>query len=98
MGISRRRILHGIGAGTVAAALPGLGSGRAFSLADAAPAGGPIHLDRNENPYGPPESAIAAVRESLKNPNRYPDSAALQKKIADRYRVSPEQVVLGCGS
>jgi len=69
-----------------------------LSFQDGAPASGAIHLDRNENPYGPPESAVAAMRESLKSPNRYPDSSVFQKKIAEHHGVAPEQVVLGCGS
>ena len=60
---------------------------------------GPIRLDRNENPYGAPESAMAAMRESLGSANRYPDAGdALRQKIADHHRIKPEQIVLGCGS
>ncbi|HYM74917.1 MAG TPA: aminotransferase class I/II-fold pyridoxal phosphate-dependent enzyme [Candidatus Dormibacteraeota bacterium] len=99
MGISRRRLLHGIGSGAVAAAtLPGIAAGRSVLLMGAPENGGPIHLDRNENPYGAPESAMAAMRESLKSPNRYPDGSVLTKKIAEHHNVSAEQVVLGCGS
>lgn len=100
MGITRRGILQGIGAtgALTAARLPGIAAERTFTLADATGSGGAIHLDRNENPYGPPESAVQAMRESLKSPNRYPDRAALQNKIAEHHKVSPEQVVLGCGS
>jgi histidinol-phosphate aminotransferase len=101
MGISRRGVLHGIGAGAVAAvASPYLTAGSVPFLqsVESKDGGGPIHLDRNENPYGPPESAVAAMRESLKSPNRYPDSFSLQKKIAEHHDVAAEQVVLGCGS
>ena len=103
MDISRRRLLHGIGAGTFTAiALPRIPASLSSVISQSTSAndnGSPIHLDRNENPYGPPESAIAAMRDSLNSPNRYPTTAeALQKKIADHHRVKPEQVVLGCGS
>jgi histidinol-phosphate aminotransferase len=99
MGISRRKILYGIGVGTVTAvALPGVAARQPFALATPADNTDPIHLDRNENPYGPPESAIAAMRDGLKSPNRYPDASVLQKKIADQHHVAAQQVVLGCGS
>jgi histidinol-phosphate aminotransferase len=60
---------------------------------------GPIHLDRNENPYGPSERALAAMRECISSANRYPDDTeALQEKIARYHKVKAEQVLLGCGS
>lgn len=59
----------------------------------------PIRLDKNENPYGPADSAVAAMRASLSSPNRYPDASdALEAKIAGLHKVKTEQVVLGCGS
>src|SRR6476661_7903754 len=99
MGISRRKVLHGIGVGTVTAvAMPRIAAGQPFFSTGATETPGPIHLDRNENPYGPPESATAAMRDGVKSPNRYPDPSALQKKIAEHHRVASERVVLGCGS
>jgi len=103
MSISRRNLLYGIATGIFSGSvLPSLA---ASSLIDTPHAtskkesGGPIHLDRNENPYGPPEGALAALRENVGNVNRYPDSAqALQEKLAHLHNVKPEQVVLGCGS
>jgi histidinol-phosphate aminotransferase len=61
---------------------------------------GPIHLDRNENAYGPSEKAVAAMREGTSLANRYPDSEwdGLANSIAQAHGVAPEQVVLGCGS
>src|SRR5512141_2044105 len=98
MGISRRKVLHGIGVGTfTAVAMPGIAAGQPFFSTGAAASVGPIHLDRNENPYGPPESATVAMREGLKSRNRYPDASALQKKIAEQHHVATDQVVLGCG-
>lgn len=60
-------------------------------------------LHNNENPLGPGEAALSAVRTALKDgepAGRYPmkRSEDLLKAIADRYGVKPENVVLGCGS
>jgi histidinol-phosphate aminotransferase len=99
--VSRRKVLHGIGAGAItAAALPAASrSSGLMQSVDSKEGGGLIRLDRNENPYGPSESASAAMRGSLNRSNRYPDAPdALQKKIADHHQVNAEQVILGCGS
>ncbi|MBZ5524015.1 MAG: aminotransferase class I/II-fold pyridoxal phosphate-dependent enzyme [Acidobacteriia bacterium] len=103
MRISRRKILYGMGAGAITgAALPSLAASYLYGVAPAAGAGAagrPIRFDRNENPYGPPESAMAAMRENLGRANRYPDvGRALEAKIAAFHKVKPEQVLLGCGS
>jgi histidinol-phosphate aminotransferase len=100
---SRRHLLFGIGASAVTAAVsPNLGAIPFLRVASPNAEGaldGPIHLDRNENPYGPSDLAIAAIRDSLGAANRYSDDAgALRAKIARFHKVDPEQVVLGCGS
>ena len=61
---------------------------------------GPIRLNSNENAYGPSGKAVAALRDALRNVNRYPDSNydALVEQIAHLHRVKREQVLLGCGS
>jgi histidinol-phosphate aminotransferase len=61
---------------------------------------GSIHLDRNENAYGPSEKAVSAMREGTSLANRYPDSEwdGLANSIAQAHGVVPERVVLGCGS
>jgi histidinol-phosphate aminotransferase len=95
MGISRRVLLRRIGAAAAgAAAIP------ALAEASTRPSG-PIRQDRNENPYGPSPAAIAAMQDAVRTAsNRYPDAdaQALREAIARRHRVSPEQIVLGCGS
>lgn len=100
---SRRNLLFGIGVGAVTAAVSPAFAAIPFprtSQPDGeSDPGGPIHLDRNENAYGPSELAVAAMRNSLASANRYPDdSEALQEKIARYHKVKAEQVVLGCGS
>ena len=63
--------------------------------------GGPIRLDRNENAYGPSAKAAAAMQEAVRTAaQRYPDAEAeaLRTAIARVHRVTPDRVVLGCGS
>jgi len=103
MATSRRNLLRGLGAGALAGTasrLFGANNWPRIQHAVLAPARHElIRLDKNENPYGPSPAAIAAMREGLSNCNRYPDAAdALQQKVAEIHRVSPEQVVPGCGS
>ncbi len=104
MSITRRNLLRNVGAGAVAAAaLPSLAE-LAFSEllpgSRASEPGGPIILSRNENAYGPSQKVIAAMQDSLRFANRYPDPAvnALHERIAQSHSIKPEQLVLGCGS
>lgn len=59
-----------------------------------------IKLASNENPLGPSPKALEAVRDFLGKINRYPDGQGyyLRHKLAERYAVHPDQVVLGSGS
>ena len=60
---------------------------------------GPIYLNSNENPYGPSEKALAAMRSTLCTINRYACSYnALAEHIAKIHGVSGNEVILGCGS
>ena len=96
MSISRRSLFRGVAAGAVAgAAISGLPRP---SYANQGL--GPIHLDQNENAYGPSEKTIAAMRDAATVANRYPQKEAdvLTNTIARTHGVAPEQVVLGCGS
>ncbi|MFA6012286.1 MAG: histidinol-phosphate transaminase, partial [Desulfobacteraceae bacterium] len=56
-----------------------------------------IKLASNENPLGPPESAVKAMEQALKNSHRYPDGSGfhLTRKIAEKQGVQPENIVLG---
>jgi histidinol-phosphate aminotransferase len=60
-------------------------------------------LHNNENPEGPGQAVLDAVRAALKQgepAGRYPMKRAddLTKAIAEKYGVKPENVALGCGS
>lgn len=56
-------------------------------------------LGFNENPYGPPESVLAAMTRAFKYANRYgyPDGSILEK-IAAHHGVKADNVLLGAGS
>jgi histidinol-phosphate aminotransferase len=113
MKLNRRTLLAQLGTGI--AASPFLASVNArVQQNEPAPArketagqGRPIHLDRNENGYGPSKKAVAAIQETADQISRYPDSARLQSALANHHSrqrsgagnaVKPEQIVLGCGS
>jgi len=86
---------------SLAAASPGAVLRGALPSSDAAAPGPMIRLNRNENAYGPSANVIAMMREAaLHAANRYPEAEAeaLRNKIASLHAVTPEQVILGCGS
>jgi histidinol-phosphate aminotransferase len=62
--------------------------------------GEPAKLASNENPVGPSPKAVAAIRASLGELNRYPDGSSwnLRHKIAAKHKVAPNQIFLGSGS
>src|ERR1700730_16740112 len=116
MSLSRRNLLRNLGAGAIfGAAAPALRgfplapgmeealggtSAPAAGLAGVATAAEPVLLYRNENPYGPSEKVVAAMRESAAGGNRYPRTEydTLVDKLAALHKVKREQIVLGCGS
>lgn len=57
------------------------------------------HLSSNENPFGPPESAMEAMNYAFKYSMRYgyPDND-VQEKIAASHGVGPQNVLMGAGS
>jgi histidinol-phosphate aminotransferase len=61
---------------------------------------GMIRIDSNENPVGPGNRALAAIRAHLDESNRYPvlSEDDLLAIIARQQGVSPDNVILGCGS
>jgi len=60
----------------------------------------PTKLASNENPIGPSERAIAAIRAALPELNRYPDggSVMLRRKIAGQLKISPDRIFPSAGS
>ena len=59
-----------------------------------------IKLASNENPLGPSPKAVAALSGAQDTLHRYPDGGAyqLRRALADRWKVTQEQVILGNGS
>jgi histidinol-phosphate aminotransferase len=98
MGISRRHLFRHLGAAAIAAAAPSSGEAASGSGRDAPAL---TRLDRNENAYGASERAIAAMVDAARSAaNRYAaaETGRLRDTIARFHSVSPEHVVLGCGS
>ncbi len=59
-----------------------------------------IKLASNENPLGPSPKALAVLAETAATLHRYPDGGAhrLRAALADRYKLTPDHVLLGNGS
>ena len=59
-----------------------------------------VKLASNENPLGPSPKAMAVLAETVPTLHRYPDGGAfrLRGALAGRWKVSPDQVILGNGS
>src|SRR5512134_2023553 len=59
-----------------------------------------IKLASNENPLGPSPKALAVLADAAKTLHRYPDGGGfrLRTALADRWKVSLDQVILGNGS
>lgn len=75
------------------AALPPYRQGRP------APANG-FKLSSNENPWGPVPAVERAIAAAAAEVNRYPDATALtlRERLAERWGVSPDEVLVGAGS
>lgn len=61
---------------------------------------GMVRIDSNENPLGPGKRVYDAIRRHLDESNRYPVLAEddLIAAIAKKHGVTPDNVILGCGS
>jgi histidinol-phosphate aminotransferase len=59
-----------------------------------------IKLASNENPCGPSPKALAVLSEAARTLHRYPDGGGhrLRAALAERWKVTPDQVILGNGS
>jgi histidinol-phosphate aminotransferase len=73
------------------------------ALTGSAPPPRPLLLHNNENPVGPDPAVLEAVRSALGSGGRagrycFEDVGPLHQAIAERFGVTPENVVTGCGS
>lgn len=61
---------------------------------------GTIKLASNENPLGPSPRALEAIGRTLSRLHRYPDGSGyyLVRKLSEKFRVKPDNIVLGSGS
>ena len=59
-----------------------------------------IKLASNENPLGPSLKSIEVIKRNLLGINRYPDSSGhkLRQKLAEKFKLKIDNVVLGAGS
>lgn len=59
-----------------------------------------IKLASNENPLGPSPRAVSALKKGLKDLHLYPDAASydLKEAISKKYKINPEECILGNGS
>jgi len=59
-----------------------------------------VQMGMNENPFGPSPLAVEAMRKALQGSNRYPDDTAyeLRQKLAGRFKVSVDEVIVGVGA
>ncbi|MGI8647211.1 MAG: histidinol-phosphate transaminase [Acidimicrobiales bacterium] len=59
-----------------------------------------LKLSANELPFGPLPGVAEAVADAAAQLHRYPDmfSIGLREALAQRHKVSPTQIVTGCGS
>ena len=59
-----------------------------------------IKLASNENPLGPSPKAVEAIQAALSKLNRYPDGSGfyLRKKIAEKFNIPFDGILLGNGS
>jgi histidinol-phosphate aminotransferase len=91
--MTRRKLFGGVALGGLALSSVGTLS---TSLATA-PAAGLTRLSLNENPLGPSLLAVEAIQNALTGIARYAgnDAHALERQIADREGVSPDQIILG---
>jgi histidinol-phosphate aminotransferase len=97
--VSRRRFTFSLGATLGAAVTRPLALAHSAAALPAASSAG-IDLSSNENPYGPSPAALEAMTRSQAVASRYPDAAEQEttEAIARLHGVSPDRIVLGCGS
>jgi histidinol-phosphate aminotransferase len=102
MAISRRSLLGAVSVSTAALTLGGAPAVAAVKAEPPlfGPAPGTAWLTYNENPYGPSPKAIAAMADAASKGCYYADDAneRLQRMIAERFDVTPGNVVIGNGS
>lgn len=104
MNASRRGILRfGVQAATLAAthwSLIEVSNASTFGAFGYRHDDGFIRLNSNENAYGPSVKVVETIKSAIGSANRYPrmEYDTLVEHIANSNHVTPEQVLVGCGS
>jgi histidinol-phosphate aminotransferase len=57
-----------------------------------------LRMGSNENPYGPSKMTIQAIQDAAKMGNRYTDPSPLRQKLAEKFGVNQNNIILGAGS
>ncbi len=57
-----------------------------------------VKLASNENPLGFSPKVEGTIKNAVKYLNRYPENRGLREKLAEKYEVSPKNIILGNGS
>lgn len=99
--LSRRSFAGMLGAGAAYAVLnPSIVSANFSGIIPKQSSASVVRLSANENPYGPSQTALRAMREAFSLAWRYPDeyADALADTIARAHAVTREEVLLGDGS
>jgi histidinol-phosphate aminotransferase len=99
--LTRRGFTQLLGLGAASSALrPALALAKTLPQAPQGTASGIVRLSSNENPYGPSEAALAAMRQAFSLAWRYPDEAAdeLAADLAKLHGVPADHILLGDGS
>jgi histidinol-phosphate aminotransferase len=106
MSLSRRSFVQTLSAGAAAAWVAGRGreaglfSFEALNAAEQNAAASPLILSSNENPAGPGQAVLDAVRGVFTSTGRYPNDRIdeLAEVIAAKHGVKSENVLIGSGS
>src|SRR5215467_4512828 len=98
--ISRRRFVRHLGCVAAVGQLAGEAFLARRTWAGAAPRDDMVWLDANENPAGPPSSAIKAIVDGASATARYhfDEFTKFREAIAESEGLRPEQILFGVGS
>lgn len=102
MSLSRRQFVQTLGAGAAGAWIASRGREASIfgGLETLHAQGDPLILASNENPLGPGQAVLNAVRGSFGEAGRYPFASAadVTRAIASMHKLKPENVLIGSGS
>lgn len=98
---TRRQFLGTVGAGATAVALRPLFSRSYVFGAARAGMDGVVHINYNENPYGPSEKTMKAIRDAVLTSGRYYSDfyyEDLRAALAKQHGLTADNILMGAGS